>query len=93
MRGWDGKGEIRAGTLCKMAYLILKWKKFFGAKKEKKKNNARIFENNKKTLVIPAQITPGRDTETKNEKHRNNLQTCRYMLILAERGLDGIGNL
>ena len=59
-------GEIRAGTLFEKAYLILKRKKICRAKKEKKKNNARIFENNEKTPRIPARITPDRDTESKN---------------------------
>ena len=61
--------------------------------KEKKKNNARIFENTLKTPLVPARISPDRDTETENGKHGNDLRTCRFMLILAEIGLDGMGNI
>ena len=92
-RGRDGMGEIRAGALCEMAYLILKRRKFCRAKKEKKKNNARILKNNKKTPLNPARISPDRDTETKNKKYGNDAKTCRLITILAERRTDGMGNL
>ena len=86
-------GEIRAETLCEKAYLILKRRKFCRAKEEKRKTSARIFENNKKTHVILARISPDRDTETKNKKYGNDAQTCRLIIILAERRTDGMGKL
>ena len=86
-------GEIRAGTLFEMAYLILKRRKFCRAKEKKKKNNARILKNTQKTPLIPARISSHRDTETENGTHRNDPQARRYIPIVAERRLAGMGNL
>ena len=65
MDGRDGKGEIRAESICEMAYLILKRRKFCRAKKGKKKNNARILKNKQKNAPHsrPNYSQPGHGNE------------------------------